>query len=66
MGDLSLRFLGNRGVILFWGLGTPQVVDFAIFVIFLPWLIIKIRRFQKQALVTELANEAELEQSRED
>jgi phosphatidylglycerol:prolipoprotein diacylglycerol transferase len=67
IGDLGLRFLrGDRGVILFWGLDIPQVVDFAIFVIFLPWLIIRIRRFQKQALVAEPANEAESEQSRED
>jgi phosphatidylglycerol:prolipoprotein diacylglycerol transferase len=66
IGDLSLRFLGNRGAILFWGLDNPRVVDFAIFVIFLPWLIIKIRRSQKQALVAKLANEAEMEQSRED
>ena len=67
VGDLGLRFLrGDRGIILFWGLDYPQVVDFAIFVIFLTWLIIKQRRFQKQALVTELANEAEQEQSHED
>jgi phosphatidylglycerol:prolipoprotein diacylglycerol transferase len=66
-GDLSLRFLrGNRGATLFWGLDNPQVVDFAIFVIFLPWLIIKLRRFQNQALVAELAKEAELDESRED
>jgi phosphatidylglycerol:prolipoprotein diacylglycerol transferase len=31
-----------------------------------PWLIIRMRRFQKQALVAELANEAESEQNRED
>jgi phosphatidylglycerol:prolipoprotein diacylglycerol transferase len=67
IGDLSLRFLrGDRGIILFWGLDYAQVVDFAIFVIFLPWLIIKQRRFQKQSLVTELANEVAQEQSHED
>jgi phosphatidylglycerol:prolipoprotein diacylglycerol transferase len=67
IGDLSLRFLrGNRGAILFWDLDNPQVVDLAIFVIFLPWLIIKLRRSQKQALGAELANEAEQEQSHED
>jgi phosphatidylglycerol:prolipoprotein diacylglycerol transferase len=66
-GDLGLRFLrGDRGITLFWGLDVPQVVDFAIFVIFLPWLIIRLRRFQKQALVAEPANGAELEQSHED
>jgi len=67
IGDLGLRFLrGGRGVTLFWGLDIPQVVDFAILVIFLPWLIIRIRQFKKQALVAELANEAGSEQNRED
>jgi phosphatidylglycerol:prolipoprotein diacylglycerol transferase len=62
IGDLGLRFLrGDRGTILFWGLDNPQVVDFAMLVIFLPWLIFKLRRFQKQALVAEFANEAEQE-----
>jgi len=67
IGDLGLRFLrGDRGIILFLGLDYPQVVDLAIFLIFSSWLIIRLRRFKKQALVTELANEAEPEQSRED
>jgi len=67
IGDLGLRFLrGDRGTILFWGLDIPQVVDFAIFAVFLPWLIIRMLRFQKQALVAEPASEAESEQSRED
>ena len=45
IGDLFLRFLRNdRGITLFWGLDIPQVVDFAILVIFLPWLIIKLRQ----------------------
>jgi phosphatidylglycerol:prolipoprotein diacylglycerol transferase len=67
IGDLGLRFLrGSRGATLFWGLDNPQVVDFAMFVIFLSWLIIKLRRSQKQALVAELAKEAGQEQSRED
>jgi len=67
IGDLGLRFLrGNRGIILFLGLDYPQVIDLAIFLIFSSWLIIRLRRFKKQALVTELANEAEPEQSRED
>ncbi|HEY4711713.1 MAG TPA: hypothetical protein VIH69_03420, partial [Dehalococcoidia bacterium] len=61
------RFLrSDRGATLFWGLDNPQVVDFAIFVIFLSWLIIKLRQFQKQAPVAELANEAASEQNRED
>jgi len=59
VGDLGLRFLrGDRGATLFWGLDNPQVVDFAIFVIFLPWLIIKLRRFQKRAPVAEPVNQA--------
>ena len=64
-GDLSLRFLRDEAPFL-WGLRAAQLVDLAILVIFLPWLIIRLRRFKKQALVTELANEAEPEQSRED
>ncbi|MCK5124237.1 MAG: prolipoprotein diacylglyceryl transferase [Dehalococcoidia bacterium] len=64
-GDLSLRFLRDEAPLL-WGLRAAQLVDLAILVIFLPWLIIRLRRFKKQALVTELANEAEPEQSRED
>ena len=66
IGDLSLRFLRGGREPLFLGLDDAQVVDLAIFVIFLPWLIFKLRRFQKQALVAELANEAEQEQNRED
>jgi hypothetical protein len=49
-----------------WGLRQAQVLDLAILAVFLPWLIIRIRRFKKQALVTELANESEPEQSHED
>lgn len=67
VGDLGLRFLrGSRGIVLFWGLDIPQVFDLALFLIFLPWLIVEMRRFQKQALVVEPANEPELERSRED
>jgi phosphatidylglycerol:prolipoprotein diacylglycerol transferase len=65
VGDFSLRFLRAEEPWL-WGLRQAQVVDLAALVIFLPWLIIRIRRFKKQALVTELANEAESEQSHED
>jgi len=64
-GDLSLRFLRDEEPVL-WGLRAAQLVDLAILVIFLPWLIIRMRRFKKQALVTELANEAEPEQSHGD
>lgn len=65
IGDLSLRFLRDEEPVL-WGLRAAQLVDLAILVIFLPWLIIRLRRFQKQALVAELANEAEPVQNRED
>jgi phosphatidylglycerol:prolipoprotein diacylglycerol transferase len=66
VGDLGLRFLrGSRGATLFWDLDNPQVADFAIFVIFLPWLIFKMRRFHKQAPVAQLANEAWPEQNPE-
>ena len=64
-GDLSLRFLRDEEPVL-WGLRAAQLVDLSILVIFLPWLTIRMRRFKKQALVTELANEAEPEQSHGD
>ena len=67
IGDLGLRFLrGGRGVILFWGLDIPQVVDLAILVIFLSWLIIKLRQFKKQSLATAPASEALPGQNQED
>jgi len=67
IGDLGLRFLrGSRGITLFWGLDIPQVVDFAILVIFLSWLIIKLRQFNKQSLVIAPASEAGQGQNRED
>jgi phosphatidylglycerol:prolipoprotein diacylglycerol transferase len=62
-GDFGIRFLRTDEPVL-WGLRQAQVLDLAILAIFLPWLIIRIRRFQKQALVAELANEAESEQNR--
>jgi phosphatidylglycerol:prolipoprotein diacylglycerol transferase len=65
IGDFGIRFLRTDEPVL-WGLRQAQVLDLAILVVFLPWLIIKLRRFKKQALVAELANEAAQEQSRED
>jgi phosphatidylglycerol:prolipoprotein diacylglycerol transferase len=65
VGDFGIRFLRTDEPVL-WGLRQAQVLDLAILAIFLPWLIIRMRRFKKQALVAELANEAEQEQSRED
>jgi phosphatidylglycerol:prolipoprotein diacylglycerol transferase len=66
VGDLSLRFLRGTHAPVFLGLDVAQLIDLAIFLIFLTWLIIKLRRPQQQALVTEVANEAQPEQSRED
>jgi len=65
VGDFSLRFL-RHGEPWLWGLRQSQFIDLAILAIFLPWLIIRLRQFKKQASVTELANEAEQEQNRED
>jgi len=59
-GDFAIRFL-RTDVPVLWGLRQAQVLDLAALAIFLPWLIIRMRQFKKQALVTELANEAELE-----
>lgn len=64
-GDFGVRFF-RIGEPLLWGLYQAQVLDLAILAVFLPWLIIRMRRFKKQALVTGLANEVELEQSHED
>lgn len=64
-GDLGIRVLRTDEPVL-WGLRQAQVLDLAILVVFLPWLITRMRRFKKQTLVTELANEAEQEQSHED
>lgn len=64
-GDFAIRFL-RTDVPVLWGLRQAQVLDLAALLIFLPWLIIRTRRFKKKALVAELANEAEQEQSRED
>lgn len=66
IGDLSLRFLRAGREPLLWGIDNAQFVDLAILVIFLTWLIIRLRQFNKQALVTELVNEAEQEQNHGD
>jgi phosphatidylglycerol:prolipoprotein diacylglycerol transferase len=64
IGDFAIRFLRTDEPVL-WGLRQAQVLDLAALAIFLPWLIIRIRRFQKQPLVAELANEAEPVQNQE-
>ncbi|MGQ9545893.1 MAG: prolipoprotein diacylglyceryl transferase [Dehalococcoidia bacterium] len=64
-GDLGLRFLrADRGVV-FASLDIPQIINLAALAAFLPWLIIKMRQFQKQAVPTEPANEAKPLQSPE-
>jgi len=63
-GDFGIRFLRTDEPVLL-GFRQSQVLDLVALVVFLPWLIIRIRQFKKQALVTELANEAEQEQSHE-
>lgn len=52
-GDLGIRFLRPEGSWV-WGLQQAQVLDLGILAVFLPWLIVKLRRFHKQALVAEL------------
>jgi phosphatidylglycerol:prolipoprotein diacylglycerol transferase len=65
VGDFGIRFLRTDEPVL--GIfRQAQVMDLGILALFLPWLIIKVRRFKQRALVTEPANEAEPEQSRED
>lgn len=65
IGDFSLRFLRAEEPWL-WGLRQAQFIDLAILAIFLPWLIIKLRRFQQQASVAQPAIEAGPEQNRGD
>jgi phosphatidylglycerol:prolipoprotein diacylglycerol transferase len=65
IGDFALRFLRAEEPWV-WGLRQAQFVDLAAVAIFLPWLIIKLRQSQKQALVAESATESGTEQSRGD
>jgi len=64
VGDFCVRFLRTDEPVL-WVFRQAQVIDLAILAVFLPWLIVRIRQFKKQALVTELANEASSEQNLE-
>jgi phosphatidylglycerol:prolipoprotein diacylglycerol transferase len=64
-GDLGIRFLRPEGSWI-WGLQQAQVLDLGILAVFLPWLIVKLRRFHKQALVAELTTQPALEQSQGD
>lgn len=63
-GDFAIRFLRTDEPV-FWGLRQAQVLDLVILAIFLPWLVFRMHRSQKQALLSELASEAEPEQNRE-
>lgn len=49
IGDFSVRFLRATEPFLF-GLHQAQVIDLAILAVFLPWLIIRVRRFQASEL----------------
>jgi phosphatidylglycerol:prolipoprotein diacylglycerol transferase len=57
-GDFVIRFFRTDDPVL-WGLRQAQVLDLGALAIHLPWLIIRMRRFKHQALVTEPVNEAE-------
>jgi phosphatidylglycerol:prolipoprotein diacylglycerol transferase len=65
VGDFGIRFLRTDIPVLGW-LRQAQVLDLGILAVFLPWLIVKLRRFHKQALVAELTTQPEPGQSRED
>jgi phosphatidylglycerol:prolipoprotein diacylglycerol transferase len=54
VGDFFIRFV-RVDVPVLWGLRQAQVLDLAAVAIFLPWLIVNLRRFHKQALVAEPA-----------
>ncbi len=65
VGDFAIRFLRPEASWL-WGLRQAQVLDLVILAVFLPWLILRMRRSQKRALLAELASEPEPAQSQED
>jgi phosphatidylglycerol:prolipoprotein diacylglycerol transferase len=55
VGDFALRFLRAEEPWL-WGLRQAQFVDLGAVAIFLPWLIVWMRRFKKRSLVAETAS----------
>jgi phosphatidylglycerol:prolipoprotein diacylglycerol transferase len=63
-GDFVIRFFRTDEPVL-WGLRQAQVLDIGALAIHLPWLIIRMRRFKKQALLTEPVNEIEPMQNQE-
>ena len=64
-GDFGLRFLRVNEPFLL-GLHQGQVISLAILVVAVPWLIIRMRRFQQGIRVTESTSGADLGQSHED
>jgi phosphatidylglycerol:prolipoprotein diacylglycerol transferase len=52
IGDFVIRFVRVDTPVL-WGFRQAQVLDLAALAIFLPWLIVKLRRFHRQDLVAE-------------
>ncbi len=63
-GDFAIRFLRVDKPVL-WGLRQAQLLDLGAVAIFLPWLIIRMRRFQKQVPAAEPASEAEPAQNQQ-
>jgi phosphatidylglycerol:prolipoprotein diacylglycerol transferase len=64
-GDFGVRFLRPEGSWI-WGLQQAQILDLGIVAVFLPWLIVKLRRFHEQASMAELTTQSALEQSQGD
>jgi phosphatidylglycerol:prolipoprotein diacylglycerol transferase len=64
-GDFGIRLLRPEGSWI-WGLQQAQVLDLGILVVFLPWLIFKLRRFHERAPAAELTTQPALEQSQGD
>jgi phosphatidylglycerol:prolipoprotein diacylglycerol transferase len=57
VGDFGIRFLRPEESWV-WGLQQAQILDLAILVIFLSWLVFRMRRFRKETLMAARANEA--------
>jgi len=64
-GDFFIRIFRPE-VIWIWGLKQAQVLDLGIIVVFLPWLIVKLRRFHNQALVTQATTQPAPQQNQGD
>jgi len=64
-GDTALRFLRYDRTVFLWGFDLPQLINLAAFLAFLPWLIIRIRQYNKHSLATETASQIAQEQNPE-